>query len=84
MQEGNTHVESQCPRAIDLLITVYAHKRVSALVQGAFETDHDKLEGIRSLRADIVCNFRDIRVVESCVDLVEDEKWCRLIAVFID
>lgn len=76
----STYVKSHCPRAVDVLVAINPDQRVSTLIQRALQTDDYELEFRRGLCTDVVGDFRHVCVVESCVNLVKDEEWCRLIA----
>ena len=60
---ANTHVQGQRSRAVYVLVTVDSHQGVATFVQRALQTDDDELEGLGSIRADIVRNLGNVCVV---------------------
>ena len=79
-KKKRAYVQSERARAVQLLVAVYTNERVPTLVQGSLETNDDKLERVRRVRADIIGDLGDVRIVQRGVYLVEDEERAWLIA----
>ena len=69
-----TYIHSQCFTAVRRLIAVDAHQGFAVLEKTSLQTDDDELHPRGSMVADIVGNPRDVGIVESGINLVEDEE----------
>ena len=76
-----TYIQRQRSRAIHFLVPINTNKGVTSLIQRTLQTNHNKLEIVRRMPANVIGNLGHICIIKCGVNLVENEKRSRLVAV---
>ena len=74
-EKKKTHIQRQCPRAVDILVAIHAHQALAVLEEPRLETDDDKL-GVLGAFLDVPGYDRDLYQVNEVLAHDQTDKIC--------